>query len=217
VKYFLERGQTSEDILFWMADLTRRQFPRASLHMDSEYIGREQLTVGLDDAMYARCCPLNEFFDLTLMQDNGDAIAYEAAYPRVMRVSGLDSFVNEVMKLPPPDHHLKLFYGDLRTNGQFRMHSDFMDLSVADQLRYCLKIARGSGLNMQVSSVENGGKAAPVTSNIIFRGYKDLIDIILRKDSDTWILLHMATGMVYTSGFKLLSVEGLLSKVIITE
>jgi len=217
VNYFLERGQTSEDILFWMTDLTRRQFPSASLHMAGEYIGREQLTVGLDDAMYARCCPLDEFFDLTLMQDNGDAIAYEAAYPRVMRVSGLDSFVNKVMKLPPPEHHLKLFYGNLRTNGQFQMHSGFMDMNAADQLRRCLKIAKESGLSMQVSSAENGGKAVPVTSSAMLLGYKELIDIILRKDSDTWILLHMATGMVYTSGLKLITVEGLLSNIIITE
>lgn len=217
MNYFLKGGQTSKDILFWMAELTRKQFPRSVLNMEGEYTGKEQLTVGLDDAMYARCCPMNGFFDLTLRQDNGDTIVYEAAYPRVLRVNGLSGFVNEVMALPPPEHHLKLSYGNLWTNGQFQIHSDFMDLSATDQLRGCLKIAKKSGMNMQVSSVENGGRATSVTSSAMLLGYKELIDIILRKDSETWILLHMATGMVYTSGFKLITVEELLSNIIITE
>lgn len=217
MNYFLKEGQTAKDILFWMVELTRKQFPRSVLNIEDEYTGKEQLTVGLDDAMYVRYCPMNGFFDLTLMQDNGDTIVYEAAYPRVLRVNGLSGFVNEVMALPPPEHHLKLSYGNLWTNGQFQMNSDFMDLNATDQLRCCLKIAKESGLNMQVSSVENGGNAVSATTSAMLLGYKELIDIILRKDSDTWILFHMATGMVYTSGFKLTKAEELLSHIIITE
>lgn len=217
MNYSLRGGQTSSDILFWMMDLTRTRFPRALLYMEGEFIGNQQLSLGLDDVMYARCCPLNEPFDLFLEQDNGDTISYEAAFPRIMRVTGLDSFVNEVMALPPPTHHLKALYGNLRTRAQFQMDIPFLDLSAVDKLRCCLKLSKETEMRMLVSAKENGGRAVPVTTGAMLLGYKDLIDIILRKDSETWILLHMATGMVYTSGFKLITVEELLSNIIITE
>lgn len=217
MNYPLRGGQTSEDILFWMVALTRDRFPGASLYMDGEVIGSQRVSVGLDDAMYARCCPLYDVFDLRLEQDNGDAISYEAAFPRFMRVTGMDSFVNEVMAIPPPEHHLKLFYGDLETRGQFRMDPDFLDLSAVDQLRRCLKLARETEMKMLVSAQESGGRAVPAASGAMLLGYKELIDIILRKDGDTWILLHMATGMVYSSGFRLTEAEELLNRIIITE
>lgn len=217
MNYPLMGGQTSEDILFWMVDLTKNRFPRASLYMDGEVIGSQQLSVGLDDAMYACCCPLDEPFDLWLEQDNGDTISYDAAFPRIMRVTGMDSFVNNVMSIQPPSHHMELFYGDIWTNGQFQMDETFLELSAVDQLRYCLRVAKKAEMKMLVSATENGGRIVPATTGAMLLGYKELIDIVLRKDSDTWILLHMATGMAYTSGLRLTGVAELLSHIIITE
>lgn len=214
MNYPLKEGQTSEDILFWMVALTRDRFPGASLYMDGEVIGNQQLSLGLDDSMYACCCPLDEPFDLWLEKDNGDTISYEAAFPRIMRVTGMDSFVNDVMALPPPLHHMELFYGDIWTNGQFQMDEAFLKLSSVDQLRYCLRVARKAEMKMLVSAAENGGRVLLATTGAMLLGYKELIDIVLRKDSDTWILLHMATGMVYTSGFRLTEAEEQLSQII---
>lgn len=215
--YPLKDGQSSEDILFWMVALTRDRFSGASLYMDGEVTGRQRLSVGLDNSMYARCCPLDEPLDLMLKQDNGDTIFYEAAFPRALRVTGLDSFVEKVMGLPPPPLHLKLFYGDLRKRGLFQLNAAFLKLSAVDQLRCCMKMTAETGTKMLVSAAESGGRAVSVTTSAMLLGYKELIDIILRKDSDTWILFHMATGMVYTSGFRLTEAEELLDHVIITE
>lgn len=218
MNYPLRGGQTPEDILFWMVALTRDRFPGASLYMEGEVIGSQRLSVGLDDAMYARCCPLYDLFDLRLEQDNGDAISYEAAFPRMMRVTGRDSFVSQVMALPPPAHHLTLFYGDLDTRGQFRMDLSFLDLSAAEQLRRCLKLAGETGMKLLVSAAENGGRIVPAAPDAMPPEYKELIDIVLRKDSDTWILLHLASGMAYTSGIELTEVEErLLNHMIIAE
>lgn len=214
MNYPLKDGQSSEDILFWMTALSRDRFPRASFYMDGEVIGRQRLSVGLDDSMYARCCPLDEPLDLMLKQDNGDTIFYEAAFPRILRVTGLESFVDEVMGLPPPPLHLKLFYGDLRKRGLFQLSAAFLKLSAAEQLRRCLKLAGESGLKMLVSAAESGGRVVPVTTSAMLLGYKELIDIVLRKDSDTWILLRMATGMVYTSGLRLTEAEKMLNHII---
>lgn len=214
MNYLLKDGQSSEDILFWMAALARDRYPGASFYMDGEATGRQRLTIGLDDSMYARCCPLDEPLDLLLKQDNGNAIFYEAAFPRILRVTGLDSFVEEVMSLPPPPLHLTLFYGDLRRRGLFRLNAAFVKLSTVEQLRCCLKLAGETETKMLVSAEESGGRAIPAVKGDMLLGYKDLIDIVLRKDSDIWILLHMATGMVYTSGFRLTEAEERLSQII---
>lgn len=209
-------GQTAGDILFWMVSLTRDRFPGASLYMEGELIGSQRLSLGLDDGMYARCCPLNEPIDLRLERDNGDAITYDTAFPRVLRVTGLDGFVDEVMAMPPPEPHLQLFYGESRTRGRFQMNMAFQNLSAAEQLRCCMKMTGETGTKMLVSAAENGGRAVPVTTSAML-GYKDLIDIVLRKDSGTWLLFHMATGTIYTSGFRLTEAKKLLSHIIITE
>lgn len=217
MNYPLKEARTAGDILFWMVSLTRDRFPGASLYIEGELIGRQRLSLGLDDGMYARCCPLDEPMDLLLERDNGDTISYDAAFPRALRVTGLDSFVNEVVAIPPPEPHLQLFYGDMWTRGRFQMSMAFQGLSAVEQLRCCMKMTAETGTKMLVSAAESGGRAVSVTTSAMLLGYKELIDIILRKDSDTWILFHMATGMVYTSGFRLTEAEELLDHVIITE
>lgn len=214
MNYVLPKGLTSEAILFWILELARDKFRNAVVYIAGENFGPQQISLNLDASMYECFCPFEESFDICMECSNGDTLAYEAAVPEVLRVSGLSIFENAVTQLPPPQPRDELFYGDIRSRLSFRISRDFYRRSAAEQLRCCMNIAVQNGAKLFVSAKENQGRAAQMLSRSIWSGYEDLIDIVMRFDSEKWILIHFAAGMVYTNKFDFSAAEALLGSII---
>lgn len=210
----LPKGLTSEDILFWFLDLAQDTYRNAVVFIAGEDFGPQQISLNLDKSMYECICPFDEAFDVYLECSNGDRLIYEAIAPEVLCIDGLSVFENAVKRLPPPESREELFYGDFRSKLNFRISQNFYRLSVGDQLRHCMNTAVQHGAKLFVSAKENRGHATQVLSRSVLTGYEELVDIVMKFNSDKWILIHISTGMVYTNGFDFSAAEKLLGRII---
>lgn len=219
--YYLKNGQTSEDIFYWVIDLVNNKYKDAKVFCDT-YFGddsehyKEQISIGLENSMYERIINANYLFDVLLLCANGDSIAYEPAYPKVLRINGSDNFIDEVMKLEQPKHQMTLFFDkNIRLHGQFRTNSFFYDMDKIQKMNCCMDIAKKINATMLISTKENGGRMTQVSADTIPTTCEELIDILIKKDTDTWILVHIGTGMIYTNNFKLTEIEDVILKDIV--
>lgn len=214
MNYTLPKGLTSEDIFFWVLELAQDKFKNAAVYIAGEDFGPQQISQNLDASMYECFCPFEESFDVYMECSNGDRLSYEAIEPEVLHVDGLSVFESTVKQLPPPQSRDELFYGDFRSKFNFRISQNFYRQSVGDQLRHCMNVAVQNGAKLYVSAKENRGHATQVLSRSVLTGYEELIDIVMRLDSEKWILIHVITGMVYTSGFDFSAAEKLLGNIV---
>ena len=213
----LAKGLTNKVIFIWFVERIHDTFKDASLYVSAEQGTPQRFTLNLNMAMYESLCNFEEPMDIVLKCADGNEISYSSDEKGILRISGTDAFAQTVARCVPPKKLVPPHYGDYANSWKFRMSEHFCACSAAEKMQQCINIASENKGRMFVSAGESKGCTVAVQSVFMLPSYEDLMDIIVYWDAKKWILCHMYSEMVYSSGFEPLAARKLLENIIVSK
>ena len=173
---------------------------------DEEFDRWQEVSLGLDNAMYAAAYRVNSDSSFGVVYPDGKRIAYSCWKPTELVTSGNQAFENAV------ETRIRAYEPE-RSGEKPMMFAETKALSalkVDELLRRFFRAAASCGASMHLTDSHRNGKLIRITASWMLDVYEKPIDIVIRFKNGGWFLYHRETGIGYASSERSTEVKGLL-------